>query len=276
MKKTDRSQEKVLIGKAGSPVGIKGEFRITLYSQDSGNLKEGKVLLLEHAEKTGRQAKQGPQAGGAQSARQGERGQQSQRTQQTQSARQRERGQQSQRALQTQPIRQGTRGQQTQPARQSGVPGTLRCAVERVRYQKDRPVIKLEGIDDRNAAEEIRGMEISIMACDLEELPEGEHYVRDLIGCRVVNIAQGAAGEGACAAVGTDRKEGCAAVSGECEGGAEIGVLADVIQNTAQSILDVRTPDGKSVLIPAVDAFLRSIDEEAGIIEVELIPGFLD
>ena len=44
MKKTDVSQEKVLIGKVGSPVGIKGEFRVNLYSQDSGNLKEGKVL----------------------------------------------------------------------------------------------------------------------------------------------------------------------------------------------------------------------------------------
>ena len=97
-------------------------------------------------------------------------------------------------------------------------------------------------------------MDVSIRACDMEELPEGEHYVRDLIGCRVVDIAQGVAGEG----------------------GAEVGVLADVIQNTAQSILDVKTPDGKSVLIPAVDAFLRSIDEEAGVIEVELIPGFLD
>jgi ribosomal 30S subunit maturation factor RimM len=52
--------------------------------------------------------------------------------------------------------------------------------------------------------------------------------------------------------------------------------LKDVIQNTAQSILDVETAEGKSVLIPAVDAFLRGIDEEAGIIEVELIPGFLD
>ena len=182
MKKTDDPQDKVLIGKAGSPVGIRGEFRVTLYAQDSGNLKEGKVLLLERADKS------------------------------------------------------------------------IRAAIERVRYQKDRPVIKLEGLDDRNAAEDIRGMEISIMAEDLEELPEGEHYVRDLIGCRVVDMAR-------CAADG---------------GGAEIGVLADVIQNTAQSILDVRTPDGKSVLIPAVDAFLRSIDEEAGVIEVELIPGFLD
>jgi ribosomal 30S subunit maturation factor RimM len=36
------------------------------------------------------------------------------------------------------------------------------------------------------------------------------------------------------------------------------------------------TADGRSVLIPAVDAFMRGIDEEAGIIEVELIPGFTD
>ena len=120
--------------------------------------------------------------------------------------------------------------------------------VGKVRYQKDKPVVRLKGIEDRNAAEDIRGMDISIYAKDMEELPEGEHYVRDLIGCRVVDIAQG---------------------------GAEIGVLKDVIQNTAQSILDVSTADGKQVLIPAVDAFLRSIDEEAGIIEVELIPGFL-
>ena len=176
MKKTDVSQEKVLIGKVGSPVGIKGEFTVNLYSQDSGNLKEGKVLLLERAERS------------------------------------------------------------------------VSGAIEKVRYQKDKPVVRLKGIEDRNAAEDIRGMDISIYAKDMEELPEGEHYVRDLIGCRVVDIAQG---------------------------GAEIGVLKDVIQNTAQSILDVSTADGKQVLIPAVDAFLRSIDEEAGIIEVELIPGFL-
>ena len=177
MKKTDNTNETVLIGKVGSPVGIKGEVRITLYAQDSTNLKEGKVLLLERAGKT------------------------------------------------------------------------MSAAIERLRFQKDRPVVKLEGVDDRNAAEEIRGMEVSIYASDLEELPEGEHYVRDLIGCRVVDVA---------------------------DNNREVGVLKDVIQNTAQSILEVETAEGKSVLIPAVDAFLRDIDEEAGVIEVELIPGFLD
>lgn len=176
MKKTDKTNETVLIGKVGSPVGIKGEVRITLYAQDSTNLKEGKVLLLERAGKT------------------------------------------------------------------------AEAAIKRLRYQKDRPVVKLEGIDDRNAAEEIRGMDVSIYAYDLEELPEGEHYVRDLVGCRVI-----------------DTKDG-----------REVGILKDVIQNTAQSILEVVTAEGKSVLIPAVEAFLRGIDEEEGIIEVELIPGFLD
>ena len=104
------TEELVNIGKIGSSVGLRGEVRVTLYAEDSGNLKEGKVLLLE---------------------------------------------------------REGKR---------------VSAAIEAVRYQKDKPVVRLEGIEDRNAAEDIRGMEISIMACDLEELPEGEHYVRDLFG----------------------------------------------------------------------------------------------
>jgi len=176
--KTKTGSDPVAIGRAGSPSGLRGEFRVTLYAQDSDNLKEGKVLLLKHAEEE------------------------------------------------------------------------IRAKIERVRYQKDRPVIKLEGFDDRTSVEPLRNMEISIEAGDLEELPEGEHYVRDLIGCRVVDIAGG--------------------------GEKEIGVLQDVIQNTAQSVLDVRTAEGKSVLIPAVDAFIRNIDEEAGLIEVELIPGFYE
>jgi 16S rRNA processing protein RimM len=174
--KTKTGSDPVVIGRVGSPSGLRGEFRVTLYAQDSDNLKEGKVLLLKHAE------------------------------------------------------------------------NEVSARIERVRYQKDRPVIKLEGFDDRTAVEPLRNMEISIDSSDLEELPEGEHYVRDLIGCRDIDTTDGR----------------------------EVGILRDVIQNTAQSILEVVTAEGKSVLIPAVDAFLRGIDEEEGIIEVELIPGFLD
>lgn len=185
MKKTEDPNEKVLIGKVGSPVGIRGEFRITLYSQDSGNLKEGKVLLLKHAGKTG------APAGSA--------------------------------------VRE------------------LEVKCTGVRLQKDRPVIRLEGITDRNMADELRGMEIYIREDQLEELPEGQHYVRDIIGYKVRDLASGT----------------------------DVGVLKDVIQNTAQSILDVESAEGRQVLIPAVDAFLKRIDDDNEVIEVELIPGFI-
>ena len=189
--KTRTGSDPVAIGRVGSPSGLRGEFRVTLYAHDSDNLKEGKVLLLKHVKNV---------AGG------------------------------------TDPV--------------AGEESGIRAAISSVRFQKGRPVIRLEGFDDRTSVEPLRNMEISIEASDLEELPEGEHYVRDLIGCRVVDIAGG--------------------------GEKEIGILQDVLQNTAQSVLDVRTAEGRSVLIPAVDAFLRSIDEEAGLIEVELIPGFTE
>ncbi len=136
--------------------------------------------------------------------------------------------------------------------------GTLIClernniiekyTVTAVRYQKNRPVLRLKGVADRDAAEALRNMEIYIPETDLEELPEGEYYIRDLIGCRVYDRA-------------SDRN---------------LGLVDDVIQNTSQSIYRVIAEDGKEILIPAVEAFEREIDIERGIIEVELIPGFLE
>ena len=57
--------------------------------------------------------------------------------------------------------------------------------------------------------------------------------------------------------------------------GTEVGVLKDVIQNTAQNVLDIEGADGRQILVPAVDAFLKRFDDENGVIELELIPGFL-
>ena len=119
-----------------------------------------------------------------------------------------------------------------------------------VRYQNDRPVIKLEAVTDRNAAEALRGMEVYIREDELEELPEGQHYVRDLIGYEVYDRASAQT----------------------------IGTLRDVIQNTAQSVLDIKGAEslgGRLIMVPAVDEFLKLIDDERGVIELELIPGFI-
>lgn len=124
---------------------------------------------------------------------------------------------------------------------------TLECEVVGVRYQNNRPVIKLEGVNDRTAAEEFRNLEIGISEEDLEELPEGEFYVKDLIGFEVYDIASNAV----------------------------IGKVEDYIQNRAQALWDVRSDDGRQILIPDVDAFVRKLDGAEKRLEVELIPGFL-
>lgn len=177
--KTRDHNELVNIGRVGAAVGLRGEVRVILYADDSENLKEGKVLLLNN-EST-----------------------------------------------------------------------SIETKCMGVRYQGAKgnggvPVIRMESIQDRNTAETLRGMELYIKADELEPLPEGQHYVRDLIGYAVYDRAADAV----------------------------IGTLRDVIQNTAQSVLDIEGADGKQIMVPAVDAFLKLIDDERRVIELDLIPGF--
>ena len=54
-----------------------------------------------------------------------------------------------------------------------------------VRSQGKGFIAKLAGVDDRNAAELLRGHSIQIPESSLPGLNDGEFYWRDLIGCRV-------------------------------------------------------------------------------------------
>ena len=119
--------------------------------------------------------------------------------------------------------------------------------IENVRAQKNMVILKLEGADDRNAAEALRGKELYITEDDLPELPEGQYYVRDLIGMSVTE-----------------------------EDGNLLGHVTDVLQNTAQDIFEVESENGKKLLIPKVDQFVLDIDAEKREITVRLIEGLLD
>ena len=119
--------------------------------------------------------------------------------------------------------------------------------IENVRAQKNMVILKLEGADDRNAAEALRGKELYITEDDLPELPEGQYYVRDLIGMSVTE-----------------------------EDGNLLWHVTDVLQNTAQDIFEVESENGKKLLIPKVDQFVLDIDAEKREITVRLIEGMLD
>ena len=119
--------------------------------------------------------------------------------------------------------------------------------IENVRLQKNMVILKLAGISDRDGAEAVRGKELFITESDLPELPEGQYYIRDLIGMTVKK-----------------------------ENGEILGKVSDVLQNTAQDIFEVENADGRKILIPKVDQFVLEIDNAAGEIRVRLIEGMLD
>ena len=118
--------------------------------------------------------------------------------------------------------------------------------VEKVRSPKgNTAALKLIGIDTRNDAELLKDKLCYIDECMLADLDEGEYYIKDLIGLEVF-----------------DAKDNSL-----------VGVLDDVIQNTAQDIYLIKTEEGSEILVPAVKEFIKDIDVVAGRICINFIEG---
>ena len=116
-----------------------------------------------------------------------------------------------------------------------------------VRYMKDMVILKLQGVDDRTAAETHKGKDVYIDKSDVRELPEDTYYIFDLIGLKVID-----------------------------ESGALIGALCDVIQNSAQDLYEIERENKGKFLIPAVEEFILKIDMESRTMTVRLIEGLLE
>ncbi len=122
-----------------------------------------------------------------------------------------------------------------------------KLAIEKVRYAKGMAVLKLEGVDDRNASKELRGKDLFVRRVDLPEQPQDVYFVQDLIGMDVVD-----------------------------EEGRRIGELIEVNQNSSQDIYIISKEDGGSFMLPAVKEFVRKVDIEQRRMTVRLIEGLSD
>lgn len=128
--------------------------------------------------------------------------------------------------------------------------------IERAWWHSGRLVLAFDGINDRNAAEELRGLLLVVDRPD-DELPEDpeEFYDIQLVGCRV-----------------------------ELPTGDVIGVVREVIHLPAQDLLAVDRAaglaadrvEGGEVLIPFVQAIVPSVDIRAKRIVVDPPPGLLE
>jgi 16S rRNA processing protein RimM len=113
------------------------------------------------------------------------------------------------------------------------------------RPQKGGAVVRFEGFEDRDQAEELRGLDLEVPRSEVPKAPEGTYYQYELLGCLCFNE------------------------------GAELGRVVEVTEDGGGIMLIVEG-DGRRVPVPFVREFLRAVDVEAGRIDLALPPGLLE
>jgi 16S rRNA processing protein RimM len=116
--------------------------------------------------------------------------------------------------------------------------------IERLRGT-GRLILKLDGVDDRESADALRGQYVLVRETDLKPLPEGEFYRFQLIGLRVVTTE-----------------------------GRELGRITDLISARENDVFVATGPGGEN-LIPVIEDVVQEIDVKAGKVTIEAIPGLL-
>ena len=130
----------------------------------------------------------------------------------------------------------------------SAFTGVVAVQVGEIKAQTAGIVARIEGLDDRTAAEGLKGVRISVPRSVFPATPEGEYYWVDLIGLRVVNRE-----------------------------GVEMGIVRDLMPTGPNSVLVLEytetTEDGKEQLsermIPFVATYVDNVDKQARMITVD-------
>ena len=123
--------------------------------------------------------------------------------------------------------------------------GTYRpLTIRSVRYFKNLVILAFDEVEDIDQAMLLKQKELYVDREHAIPLEEGEYYLADVIGCTVVD-----------------------------EEGNTLGTMTDYMESAAQLIYKIRTEDGKDVLIPAVDEFVREVNVEEKKMVLHVIPG---
>lgn len=108
-------------------------------------------------------------------------------------------------------------------------------------------LVRLEGIDNRAAAEKLKGTYLLVEESELIPLPAGSYYVFHLVGCDVVGVD-----------------------------GSHVGRVKDAVTGTGNDLLVVSRAGGRDALVPFVREFIKQVDLAGKRITVSLIPGLIE
>jgi 16S rRNA processing protein RimM len=98
---------------------------------------------------------------------------------------------------------------------------------------KDHWLAEVAGITEKNGADALRGTKLYIDRAALPEADDGEYYIEDLKGMRVVD-----------------------------ETGKDIGTVIDVVNYGAGDLLDIKPSTGQSFYVPFTDDAIIDIENK--------------
>ncbi len=113
--------------------------------------------------------------------------------------------------------------------------------VVRLAGTAQRPIVRLDGVSTREAAEALRGAELAVEQHDAPQLQQGEWWAHELEGCEVV------------------------------DGDRVLGRVIRMIELPSCEALEVEPAGGgATVLVPMVRDAVRRVAASEGVIEVDL------
>ena len=118
--------------------------------------------------------------------------------------------------------------------------------IKNIRWHGGDQLVALEELPDRTAVEIFRNVIVHMTSEDMPAPPEGEFYLHQLVDLEVV----------------TDQGE-------------ILGRIKEVILTGANDVYLVDTPDGKEILLPAIDDVVLNIDLNEKTMLVHIISGLL-
>ena len=119
--------------------------------------------------------------------------------------------------------------------------------IQGVKFFKNMVILKFKGYDSINEIEKYKGKDLLVTRDQAVELGPDENFIVDLIGLRVIT-----------------------------EDGNEFGTLTDVIKTGANDVYEVKTAEGKEVLLPAIRECVLKVDLEEKTVTVHIMDGLLD
>lgn len=112
--------------------------------------------------------------------------------------------------------------------------------IERLAGTSERPIVRLSVAATREAVEALRGRELLVPRAAAPPLAEDEWYASDLEGLRVV------------------------------DGPTDVGFVTRLLPLPSCEALEVSRPDGRELLVPLVRDAVRTVDLDAGTVDVDL------